>query len=891
MWKRRHQGNSLDDRVGETTPGEGEEGGAGQSQRWLSVSTHSSRYEIGHGSSDYHGYIRNTGGGTDSSVPSPSIDDAAVAAAAASGGGSSSGLDSPGSEGLHHRKIHINHKQNLQHPVQQAAAVLTSMTTGAKNTTTTTNNHHHAGDLHLQHPLASMQQRSNNGLNHTGRGRSTFHRGLPRGHKKSTASSSSAWKKLVQCAFITLLLGYMLFLYLAQNHYLKKEEYPHHGHHGHPLGQQDGKADDARHAQPSSNRKDSFLSQQNSRDDQPPPDHHFAGENRTLDIPLSRPLGDMHDYAFKPIRHQLLPKQPLTDQSVLAYQRRIEWSANSLQHSKTIIYERRKNRRQRTIPPKHVVKKSKGGRGIPLWYELQHSSEDTILSLHSRWNEGDDSSASATATASVDPSTFCGTHAQKAAKHHPQNYRLPSKLGPQSRVFISGILSPLGLHLTIALHRQCGVKHFLGLDTMFPNEPFSRLEYQDRLAVLMGELGDAVELQVPFLGLESKQIGNQQLPERMARDEMLVELRAMNDIATVVNDTRVQSSSSVRQYAIPNVKYGIHLTPGTARDGSGTLNAVLDYRPTHIVHLAGTQSDSLLNSNRHGESDNGVSPHGNAVFRNKDEEEEDILQESISSRPHLYDLRMGAVGMEQLLSAAVAQTMLPPTVGRVPDTTTTLSESDSDKMTRPHIVYASTHDALLFHDTAARIEQEEKKKVLENENLGSTSSPQPKRPSRGLHGASRLIDEIISSSYHSLHNIPSIGLQFDAIYGPRGFGVSSASVPIFYTDRNKKPKRGISPDVDLAETAVRRLYRKWMDAVKAKAGHGDAKKHDDEKQAGDIEDEGEKEEDGGRRLEESRHLNLLEEAGWTHAAHDRRDFVFVEGESATSHGIGYLVPV
>ncbi len=811
MWEKRpHENNDEGDSSKKQTT----------TRRLLSIdasSSHhaSSRYEIGHGSSDYNGYI----------IPSPA---------------GSSGLDSPGSEGLHHRKTHHH---AVVHPVQQAAAILKNISTSHANSST-----NHAMDL--QHPLATTaMQRSN----YRGGGMR-----LLKGNKQNIAPS--AWKKMAKCSFFASLLGYVAFLYLAQNHYRKKGEQPSYGQNNDRLlTGQFHKGDDAKHD----------LKSNPSWKDRRRQQYPLAQEDRsTLGVPLSRPLGDMHDYIFKPAAAagNKSPKKIASENSVLA-SNSIQWSSNSLQHSKQVADQRRKNRKQRTIPPKI----NKQSNGIPLWYALHHSTEDTILSLYSRWKEANDDSTSAAMTAAIDPSILCGMHAQEAAKHHPKNYLISGKpLGPQSRVLISGILSPLGLHLTIALHRQCGVVNFLGLDTMFPNDPFSRLEYQDRLAVLMEELGETVELHIPFLGLESNRSGKQTIPARLSWNEMLVELRAMyrkNNTTAFVNDAADLSAPTSRQHA-PFVKYGISPAPGTARDGSGPLNAILDYRPTHIVHLAGTQSGSLLNSNYRRENDD-LSQRENTIFRNKDEEEEDILKESISSRPHLYDLRMGVVGMEQLLSAAAAQMMLPPTVG--PPSNSVLSDNDLDKMAKPHIVYASTYDAILFRDTAARLRQEDKKKELEYENLGSTSVPQPKRPPRGLHGVSRLIDEVISSSYHSLHNIPSIGLRFDIIYGPRGFGVSSASVPIFHADRGLK--RGVSADVDLAETAVKSLYRKWTDAVHASAEKDETEDEDD----GEREDLNQREE-RGRRLEEARHVNLLEGTGWIHSAHDRRDFVFVEGE-------------
>ena len=65
-----------------------------------------------------------------------------------------------------------------------------------------------------------------------------------------------------------------------------------------------------------------------------------------------------------------------------------------------------------------------------------------------------------------------------------------------------------------------------------------------------------------------------------------------------------------------------------------------------------------------------------------------------------------------------------------------------------------------------------------------------------------------------------------------------------------------------------------MDAVNSKATQDEAEEEEEEDEGEEAEDRA----DGGRRLEETRHVNLLEETGWTRSAHDRRDFVFVEGE-------------
>jgi hypothetical protein len=124
------------------------------------------------------------------------------------------------------------------------------------------------------------------------------------------------------------------------------------------------------------------------------------------------------------------------------------------------------------------------------------------------------------------------------------------------------------------------------------------------------------------------------------------------------------------------------------------------------------------------------------------------------------------------------------------------------------------------------------------------------------------MDEVLASTYYALYGVSSVGLRFDAVYGPRGFGVPSTSVPIYNIHRIRRG--GVSSDVDLAETAVRRLYRKWVDAVK--------------KDKSRSEEADKKKVDAASAVEHS----LVEEAGWLHAAHDPRDFVYVEGETVST---------
>lgn len=565
-----------------------------------------------------------------------------------------------------------------------------------------------------------------------------------------------------------------------------------------------------------------------------------------------------------------------------------EWSRRHVQSAVDSERRRQESRRDRTSG---LLLQSSGSVGVnsdnldleaigaiqtdsgllPLWYELNHLTADTMSSLHRRWKRDD----AATINTAFDSDSFkdfnlCGANAQKASQIHPHNY-YPSNatthfdtnhapLGPSSRVLITGILSPLGMHLAIALSRQCNITNFLGIDTQMPNDPLSRLEQQDRLAVLMEELADLKPLQVPFLGVQSKQRGKKtkrQDGEGKAREEALVQLFLHGEFST-------QYANLPKEYQIPNHMYGIPNAPGIHPDGFGPLEILLEFRPTHVVHLANTQSESFT-----------IAKDVDFVLPTQQEEEEVILKESISTKPYLYQLRMGGTGMEQLLSAIVAMGMLPPRYGRdygeseaSEDEVKTLSEDDLNKMKSPHLVYASSYDAGYFGSLARRVNErgsasnEEDSNLNNgerqgNEDLGSLS-PLAQAPPRGLNGVFGLIDEVMASTYYALYGLSSVGLRFDAIYGPRGFGVPSTSVPIYNVHRIRRG--GVSSDVDLAETAVRRLYRKWVKAVKKKQENEDESAQD-------------------AVAETEMEASLIEEAGWLHAAHDPRDFVFVEGET------------
>ena len=825
-----------------------------------------SRYEIDHGSADYNSHPLTSN--------SPLILD------------DSQRADSPGShsskDGLHHRKSHHANTYN-NHPIQHLSHPLATNNNNQQSSSLV----HHNTNRNSQQQQRSRIKSNNHLPSH-----------LQQRSRSSVGNSNSQkviWKRVIQCIFIALIVVLAIVYVLLHNKVHNQQSINKHENEkiDLPWGSNNMQGDYTVKDVTNNNGEAMDSTEGQSIGDERSPRKMFNNNNRQSN---KSPQDDKHtinhevrippivkqtrekrvpakpqDYIFKSIPLQQPTNYNPSSTSNNNEQTIQQWSQESIKKAQTSTAKRRKSRKLRTSRHLH----NKLSSSIPKWNELHHDLEGTIQNIQDRWSIDDNDKVNGDESESrddigsgekVDISSLCGLNTQAAASQHPLNYlHSPNSsshqpLTPNSRILITGILSPLGLHLAIALYRQCSITNFIGLDVQFPNDPMNRLEQLERWSVLKQEL-ENVDLIVPFLGLEVKSSGSDNLADigneewvgeqheqlmRQRREKELVKLR---DQAT-----KSHEETDSKSYTKPYTKYGIPLTPGTTKTGSGPLDIILSYRPTHIVHLAGTQSDSLLNSNYHqGGTDES---HESTVFQNKEEEEDDILIESISSRPHLFDLRMGMTGMEQLLSGVVAQTMIPPLNAYDPNGNVYKeTKKELAKMKRPHVVYASSYDALHFRDMAHHLNKKKSSKRgssfdEEESVLGHSisQSPQPKRPPRGLHGVSRLIDELIASSYFALHDIPSVGLRFDAIYGPRGFGVPSTSVPIFHSDRIKPGrtlKRGVSPDVDLAETAVRNLYKGWSSEVKIKLD-----KEAEEEQGDDDEEEDDEENRRRRRWQQ-----------------------------------------
>jgi hypothetical protein len=86
----------------------------------------------------------------------------------------------------------------------------------------------------------------------------------------------------------------------------------------------------------------------------------------------------------------------------------------------------------------------------------------------------------------------------------------------------------------------------------------------------------------------------------------------------------------------------------------------------------------------------------------------------------------------------------------------------------PQFVYASSYEVYDYLSTAAATATTTTETITAQEH----PNPLPFREDKpittpsSLHGAAKLIDEILASAYHSTHGIYSVGLRFFPVYGP-----------------------------------------------------------------------------------------------------------------------------
>eukprot|EP00980_Cylindrotheca_fusiformis_P018537 scaffold6130_cov131-Cylindrotheca_fusiformis.AAC.11 len=98
---------------------------------------------------------------------------------------------------------------------------------------------------------------------------------------------------------------------------------------------------------------------------------------------------------------------------------------------------------------------------------------------------------------------LCGSLAKEAFSNSPESFSSKSAVNSKSVVVITGILNPLGFNLALQLKEKCGVQKVVGIDNMYPNTVFNRIQLQERIQLLTAafpKMGKPVILS--FIGLD-----------------------------------------------------------------------------------------------------------------------------------------------------------------------------------------------------------------------------------------------------------------------------------------------------------------------------------------------------------------------------------------------------
>jgi len=127
-------------------------------------------------------------------------------------------------------------------------------------------------------------------------------------------------------------------------------------------------------------------------------------------------------------------------------------------------------------------------------------------------------------TQSSSPENLCGEIAKSTSLKHMNNDQeeeessnpFPEQyaLNKNSVVLISGILNPLGFHLAMALHHQCGVNRIIGMDPMLPNTVLYRMDLMKKLAILTNQINSLYQpVYVSLHGISPRRKSSKDPPE------------------------------------------------------------------------------------------------------------------------------------------------------------------------------------------------------------------------------------------------------------------------------------------------------------------------------------------------------------------------------------------
>uniref|UniRef100_A0A7S4V088 NAD-dependent epimerase/dehydratase domain-containing protein n=1 Tax=Ditylum brightwellii TaxID=49249 RepID=A0A7S4V088_9STRA len=228
---------------------------------------------------------------------------------------------------------------------------------------------------------------------------------------------------------------------------------------------------------------------------------------------------------------------PVED-SMAGLERDDRWKAQDV--GRRLAEERSRQRRARL----NTVMQSSGTNGKHTQrYAFAHTSTEDAPHTSDSSNDVHENSP--------EISTLCGVHAQTAARTHTSAYQPRDALTPNSRVLITGILSPLGFHLALHLRHHCGVTQIYGIDHMYPNSALHRLHLMRRVALLTKHIPSLLKqpLLLPFVGLDPR-ADKRKTPASISPTQEIHLIKEYNPTHIVH-----LSSAAPHAYAAPHTHY------------------------------------------------------------------------------------------------------------------------------------------------------------------------------------------------------------------------------------------------------------------------------------------------------------------------------------------------
>ena len=185
---------------------------------------------------------------------------------------------------------------------------------------------------------------------------------------------------------------------------------------------------------------------------------------------------------------------------------------------------------------------------------------------------------------------LCGYSAQNSVLHSSQHYPTRAALNAESRVVITGILTPLGMSLALKLKEQCGVRYIAGVDSMYPNTVLNRLLLaQERIQLLSTNIPKLYKQQIhlPFIGLDPKSKPPKQKLNNPVNNNANNNNNNNVDIDMGENESPDGGASAGFSASVNN-----QLQKKSIDEEMAWMHS---FEPTHVVHLSSYSMDVIDN--------------------------------------------------------------------------------------------------------------------------------------------------------------------------------------------------------------------------------------------------------------------------------------------------------